>query len=303
VRGAAADGLIAIGAPSLDRVAKIYGDRKAPMFTRTRAAAVLGALGDPAVEPITRVIERANDDSEFDNVTIDTTALSAGVDALSRIGTPASDKALARLVEEEHPYVYEQALTALASKESDERMRLMLRFMKRCIDPYHCQPIGEALAKYGAKVQPDLIKQLKSGSWEEDGPRTAAANALGRIGTDEAVDALVSVLRRESDNDLRDVYDAVAESLARCTNPRARSFVSERVTKRDYRFIAGAYGTLKERIGSDLILKALEEEGGFSMASGLINDADPALRNGARQWAEDNGHRVEEWKPGRTITP
>jgi hypothetical protein len=127
--------------------------------------------------------------------------------------------------------------------------------------------------------------------------------ALGRIGTDEAVDALFATLRNERDNDIRDVYDSVADALARCANPRAAAFVSERVAKRDHRFIAAAYGTLKERIGSELILEALREEGGFTMASGLINDPDPVLRNGARRWAEENGHRVEQLQMGRMITP
>jgi hypothetical protein len=182
-------------------------------------------------------------------------------------------------------------------------LKLFLRFMRECVDPYHCKPIGVALAAYGDAAQPHLIKQLRSSSWDESGGGFAAAHALGTIGTDEAIDALVAALGQERNNDIRDLYETVAEALVQSSNPRARKFVEERIAKPDYRFIAAAVSLLTQRVDNKVIIRALEEEGGMTMASALLNDPDPVLRKAARDWAVENGYRIETFRSSGTITP
>ena len=294
--------MIAIGLPALEPVAAVYADRKAATLARRGAANVLGTLGEPAVAPLARTIEKGADAYE-DNASFDTTSIAAGVAALGKIGTPSAEKALIRFIDDFHPFAYDDAVQALAVNKTDEHMHVLLGLMKNCGDPAHCQPIGEALAGFGAAAEPHLLVQLRDGGWDDSGPRSASAVAIGQIGSDKGIETMIGVLRAERDNDLQDVYDAVAEALARSANAKARAFVDERVAKRDYRFIASAYYPLKERIDAKLIVDALNEEGDFFMASFLINDPNPVLRKAARRWAEDHGHTVTEWTPGKTITP
>ncbi|HUR99943.1 MAG TPA: HEAT repeat domain-containing protein, partial [Pyrinomonadaceae bacterium] len=125
------------------------------------------------------------------------------------------------------------------------------------------EPASAALVRQGDAAIPILIEKLDS---EELDVRVHAAQALGSIGTEPCVDALIAASRSDSS-----VALSALEALGRSTNPKAFDALIELLASPDKTLRRAAVNTLKR----------FPRENAFARLEGLLADVDPNVRESA----------------------
>lgn len=203
------EGLLIENAPGLLRDKLVPGlvqfyqsDREWDDRLERRMARVFGHLRANAKGAIGPLLEIAHDK------TISVKRRVRAIAALGAIGvsTEGEIESLQRLQKDDDNLIRDAALETRAFVRAGDSLErtLQIRDLAR----------QGTLAKYAG---PDLVKDLEAEEWDV---RAAAARAIGYIGFEDAIDALIPLLRR--DDDWRLVYSA-AETLGRL---RARKALS-----------------------------------------------------------------------------
>jgi len=170
----------------------------------------------------------------------------------------------------------------------------------------------------------DLITVLQED--KDSAVRTSAANALGNIGDTRAIEPLKTALREDSSpyvrqsavqalsafgpaqalepvlSALQDEDSSVrmqaALELANMDDARAVESLNAALDEGDTAVAAGAYKFFIQqgKAGSEnLLIAALNEYGGTTMANKYLNSGNALLENAARDWAEAHGYDIEPY--------
>ena len=218
----------------------------------------LGRMGDPeAVDVLIDILKDEKCGEDF---------RSLAADALSTIGGPKAVEFFKSVLDDDNSKVRGQAIKNIG-KVGDLGYREILLTMLIANDDndYVRQSLIETLIKLGPTE--DMLKPLDnilSHTYENDGIRTAAAEAIGKIGTQKALD----VLGKNIDDEDIDVCCKVAEVLVKLATPEAVNiFIKafESGSEQDYiRYLAieslGKIGTLR---AIDFLAEALNDEDRF----------------------------------------
>ncbi len=302
-RGAAADSINNMSTTEKQRLLKIVILKleKGDNFERMKAAPALGKIGGAnAVEPLIEAL-RDVDDVVSENAAsalgeigdkraiepliktskdADTNARvrMAAEDALGKIGGEKAVGALIEVLGTENKTVLDELLDEDYQETHDVYLKMysaakrinnkMLSSEKRQIlnvviaklrveDAFVRRNAAEALGRIGDENAVDPLKEALKEEYEDAGVRRNAAEALGRIGAKEAVDGLIEALKDEV------VSEYAAEALGRIGAKEA---------------VDGLIEALKDEIVSEYAAEALGKTGRKEAVDGLI-------------WALANGNK------------
>ena len=206
IEGWAAKGLGLIGEPAVEPLIKVINEDGYEFQLVARA---LGEIGDPrAIEPLIASLKRDNNLSNVFDV----------IDALGKIGPPAVES-LIGLLKNDNPFIKGMVITTLGyikdktaidslfalflKEKSSEFQRQILQAVGRIGDPEAVAPLAAIF--YVALTQKDIPYVRKY-----------AVDALGEIGDPQAIEILVMAF---SDND-KEVREAAVGAMCKIRDKR-----------------------------------------------------------------------------------
>ena len=189
---------------------------------RLKSAWALGEIGDPeAVDGLITALE----DREWD---VRKTAASA----LGMIGDHRAVPYLIKALEDSDWQVRKYAAVSLGKMKDERAIPLLLDAMEDGDADVRWKAML-ALAKLGESVIEPLIEALRNKNWRM---RAKSAEVIGKIGGEEALNALISVLLGKHRDNNRHVRGRAAEALGRIGDERALEAL-QHAQKDEYKYV------------------------------------------------------------------
>ncbi len=172
--------------------------------------------------------------------------------ALGRVGASEAVGDLAEALEDESSEVQEAAVAALSNLSPKVVFTKLLPYIKSGSDSGYVGPAAETLGRVGAEEAIGPLATLLDDP--RDAIREVAVKAIGRIGGENAVPYLFVALR---DNSLKVAQQAVI-SMGKVRDPHVLQRLIKFVRDKDERFCFYAIGALKEQ-GDPIAIFSLME--------------------------------------------
>ena len=140
---------------------------------------------------------------------------------------------------------------------------------------------AESLGKLGSTEAVDALMAVINDS--EEGVRVAAIDSLGSLGDPRAVQRLIVALRSST----KRVRWHAASALANFSTPEAQDTINGAFQHGELDIIAAAHKYFLARRDPDTIsalIRAMNEHGGYEMANDFRNSGDSRLVDAADQW-------------------
>jgi len=280
-RPGAASALVRIGEPAVDRVMDVFRDSSGPVEQVT--GDILAGIGEPAVAPLIHLLVTAR----FRN----RRKAAAVLDRLGWEPWEDAEKAYYLIAREQWMELTRSGSMAVdplihaLCDDSDHIRREAAETLGQIGDPRAIKPLitalhdasvrveaGEALVSIGDSAVEPLIRELLEGDMPA---RRTAAEALGRIGSGQAVMPLIAAITADDDGLRRKAADALVAIGEPSIEPLIRLFAED-----DDVHLTAALAL--ERIGSPAIQPLCD----------ALRDADSRLRVGSAEVLDRLG-----WSP------